>query len=677
MPHHPLPPPPTAAEAAVGRWRIGTVLLWLVLACLLPGMLGFGLLFARQYAEEQTRLENDLLTTARALVRAVDNQLYITRASALALAASEHLAQGDLSAFHEHARQVLAATGTGMNVVVSDLQGQQVLNTLSAPGEPLPRHGNPDAVRQVVVTEQPVISHLYTGGVLNQPVLSVDVPVRRGGQVHQVLSLGLLPSSFDGILAAQRFPEEQLAVILDPTGTIAARTLSPALYVGQKSRAEYVTRILASPEGAMKTQSREGVRMLSVWSRSTTTDWSVGIGITQATLERDLQHKLSAIALTTLGMLGLGLLLAWMAANRIALSLRALSAQAEALREASALPELPMHLAECTEVSTVLHQTAHLLTVRAAELDEAHRLAGFGAWRYQPGNDGLKVSDSVRELLDRDVSTFTELRGTVFDEATWWAIKTAFLNALRNGENCEMELRAQRPDGRTLWLLLLAEPVRDARGLMSEVRGSVLNITRRREAELALDQTRQAQMRQLEEAVATRTASLTAANEALQQLSHTDALTQLHNRLSTNERLRQEFLRMKRHGQPYAVLFIDIDHFKRVNDTYGHETGDEVLRQLARVLKGAARATDFVARYGGEEFLVLLPDTHAEGARTLAEKIRQAVSSQVFPVVGELTVSVGVSLARGDDKNEEEAVHRADVALYRAKSEGRNRVCCD
>jgi diguanylate cyclase (GGDEF)-like protein len=645
MPHPPLPPPPTAASAAVGRWRIGTVLLWLVLACLLPGMLGFGLLFARQYAEEQARLENDLLTTARALVRAVDNQLYIARASALALAASEHLAQDDLSAFHEHARQVLAATGTGMNVVVSDLQGQQVLNTLRAPGEPLPHHGNPDAVRQVVVTEQPVISHLYTGGVLNQPVLSVDVPVRRGGQVHQVLSLGLLPSSFDGILAAQRFPEEQLAVILDPTGTIAARTLSPAQYVGQKGTGEYVTRILASPEGAMKTQSREGVRMLSVWSRSTATDWSVGIGITQATLERDLQHKLSAIALTTLGMLGLGLLLAWMAANRIALSLRALSAQAEALREASALPELPIHLTECAEVSTVLHQTAHLLTVRAAELNEAHRLAGFGAWRYQPGNDGLKVSDSVRELLDRDVSTFTELRGTVFDEATWWTLKTAFLNALRSGESCEMELRAQRPDGRTLWLLILGEPVRDARGLMSE-------------------------------AVATRTASLTAANEALQQLSHTDALTQLHNRLSTNDRLRQEFLRMKRHGQPYAVLFIDIDHFKRVNDTYGHETGDEVLRQLARVLKGAARATDFVARYGGEEFLVLLPDTHAEGARTLAEKIRQAVSSQVFPVVGELTVSVGVSLTRGDDKNEEEAVHRADMALYRAKSEGRNRVCC-
>ena len=134
---------------------------------------------------------------------------------------------------------------------------------------------------------------------------------------------------------------------------------------------------------------------------------------------------------------------------------------------------------------------------------------------------------------------------------------------------------------------------------------------------------------------------------------------------------------MKRHGQPYAVLFIDIDRFKRINDTYGHETGDEVLRQLAQVLQGAARVTDFVARYGGEEFLVLLPDTSEAGALTLGEKIRQAVATQSFPVVGEVTVSVGVSVARGADKNEEEVVPRADKALYRAKSEGRNRVCCD
>ncbi|MFC7461817.1 diguanylate cyclase [Hydrogenophaga defluvii] len=670
-------PPATAAPAAVRRWRIGSVLLWLVLACLLPGMVGTGVMFALQYREGRAQLENDMLTTARALVRAVDNQLLIARASALSMAASDHLATGDLTAFHAHAREVLMATGVGMNVVISDPQGQQLLNTLKAPGEALPHHGNLTSVLGVLTSGQAVISSIYTGGVLGRPVLSVDVPVWRNGQVHQVLSLGLLPHEFDGILASQRFPEEQLAAIFDAEGTIAARTIAPETYVGQKGVADFIARIRASPEGIMTTITREGVPTLSAWSRSLTTGWSVGIGIAQPVLERHLKHKLGVLGLVMVALLALGLLLAWLAARRIADSLQALRQQALALREGAPWPQTAGYLSESAMVSEVLHQTARQLATRAAELDETHRLAGFGVWRYQPAADKVTVSESVSELLGRDVHTFRDLHGTVFDASTWAELKATHLAALNGSTSYEMEVPARRSDGQMLWLQLKGEPVRDALGQLVEVRGSVLNITSRKEAELALEHARLVHVHHLEEAVASRTASLTTANEALQRLSHTDVLTQLNNRLSTNERLRQEFLRMKRHGQPYAVLFIDIDRFKRINDTYGHETGDEVLRQLARVLQGAARVTDFVARYGGEEFLVLLPDTTQAGALTLGEKIRQAVATQTFPVVGEVTVSVGVSEARGADKNEEEAVHRADKALYRAKSEGRNRVCCD
>lgn len=634
-------------------------------------------MFALQYREGRAQLENDMLTTARALVRAVDNQLLIARASALSLASSDHLETGDLLGFHAQAREVLAATGVGLNVVISDLQGQQLLNTLKHPGEPLPHHGNPTSVLGVLTSGQAMISSIYTGGVLGRPVLSVDVPVWRNGQVYQVLSLGLLPREFDGILATQRFPDEQLAAIFDAEGTIAARTIAPETYVGQKGVADFIARIQANPEGVMTTITREGIPTLSVWSRSLTTGWSVGIGIAQPVLEHDLKRKLGTLGLVMGALLSLGLFLAWVAARRIADALQALREQALALREGSPWPRTPVHLLESAEVSDVLRQTARQLAARAAELDEAHRLAGFGVWRYQPAGDKVTVSKSISELLARDVHTFGELRGTVFDATTWADLKAIHLAALHSGNPYEIELPARHRDGQVLWLQLKGEPVRDALDRLVEVRGSVLNITPRKEAELALEHARLVHVHHLEEAVATRTASLTAANEALQRLSHTDVLTQLNNRLSTNERLRQEFLRMKRHGQPYAVLFIDIDRFKRINDTYGHETGDEVLRQLARVLQGAARVTDFVARYGGEEFLVLLPDTTQAGALTLGEKIRQAVATQTFPVVGEVTVSVGASVARGADKNEEEAVHRADVALYRAKSEGRNRVVCD
>lgn len=119
---------------------------------------------------------------------------------------------------------------------------------------------------------------------------------------------------------------------------------------------------------------------------------------------------------------------------------------------------------------------------------------------------------------------------------------------------------------------------------------------------------------------------------------------------------------------------MDIDYFKAINDAYGHETGDQVLRHVATVLKSSLRQTDFIARYGGEEFLAILSETSAEGALKIAEIVRNAVAKQAFPVARQVTVSIGVALALGEDENEEGAVRRADAALYQAKEDGRNAV---
>lgn len=174
--------------------------------------------------------------------------------------------------------------------------------------------------------------------------------------------------------------------------------------------------------------------------------------------------------------------------------------------------------------------------------------------------------------------------------------------------------------------------------------------------------------------VAKDVSELVKANRELEQLARRDTLTGLANRLAATERLRAEFLRTKRTGVVYAVLLMDIDHFKRVNDGFGHETGDAVLRHVAGILAGSARTTDLVARFGGEEFLILLPDTCREGAAVVAEKIRAAVADSAAPQVGRVTLSVGVAVAAADDLNEDEAVRRADQGLYRAKAAGRNRV---
>lgn len=178
----------------------------------------------------------------------------------------------------------------------------------------------------------------------------------------------------------------------------------------------------------------------------------------------------------------------------------------------------------------------------------------------------------------------------------------------------------------------------------------------------------------LEHKVAERTAELARSNAALEQLARHDALTGLPNRLASDERLSQEFVRFVRTGRPYSLMVLDVDHFKRVNDTHGHAVGDEVLRQVARVVRASLRASDFIGRTGGEEFLALLPDTSLEAAVAVAHKVRAAAEAHPVAPVGTVTVSVGVSEVQLAHQDADDAVRTADKCLYRAKREGRNRV---
>jgi diguanylate cyclase (GGDEF)-like protein len=166
-------------------------------------------------------------------------------------------------------------------------------------------------------------------------------------------------------------------------------------------------------------------------------------------------------------------------------------------------------------------------------------------------------------------------------------------------------------------------------------------------------------------------------NRELQELSVTDSLTGLFNRKHMWETLTREVQTFKRYGRPLAVLMIDIDHFKRYNDSYGHLAGDEVLRRMAAVFRGSLRASDYVARYGGEEFLVVLPDAGGTTAEQVAERIRALAAAEEFAGDGgpaRVTVSVGIASASDQESEPESLVRNADAALYRAKETGRNRV---
>lgn len=161
----------------------------------------------------------------------------------------------------------------------------------------------------------------------------------------------------------------------------------------------------------------------------------------------------------------------------------------------------------------------------------------------------------------------------------------------------------------------------------------------------------------------------------LSQMASTDELTQLANRRRFTETLHMELARARRSGGPLSLIMADVDHLKRVNDTYGHPAGDAAIRHVADAFRRGRRETDVAARLGGEEFAVLLPGTEAVGALKAAERVRRELAESSIPTVGTVTVSIGVATCPEDGAGEQELIQAADERMYAAKSGGRNRVC--
>lgn len=163
--------------------------------------------------------------------------------------------------------------------------------------------------------------------------------------------------------------------------------------------------------------------------------------------------------------------------------------------------------------------------------------------------------------------------------------------------------------------------------------------------------------------------------EQLQRMALTDPLTKLGNRATFDLSIKQSAARAQRNGAPYSLLLVDLDHFKKINDTYGHQAGDYILQQCAEVLRLASRDADICCRYGGEEFAIILPDTKGKNAEHLARRIHQLVAEMQSQDHIPVTVSIGISSSNRINHGQPETVTKeADQALYLAKENGRNRT---
>jgi diguanylate cyclase (GGDEF)-like protein len=166
--------------------------------------------------------------------------------------------------------------------------------------------------------------------------------------------------------------------------------------------------------------------------------------------------------------------------------------------------------------------------------------------------------------------------------------------------------------------------------------------------------------------------------EKVERLSVTDSLTGLFNHRYFYEKLNDEVIRANRYGSSVTLLMLDLDHFKNFNDTYGHQAGDTVLRSVAKIIQENIRSIDIASRYGGEELAIILPETDAEGAKIIAERIRQSIKSHEFRFNHQschITVSIGLVSYPTDTSAKSELVQKADLALYWVKNHGRDKIC--
>ena len=162
-------------------------------------------------------------------------------------------------------------------------------------------------------------------------------------------------------------------------------------------------------------------------------------------------------------------------------------------------------------------------------------------------------------------------------------------------------------------------------------------------------------------------------NLLLKNLSQIDTLSGLYNRRFMNKKIEEEISKYKRYKIPFSVLLIDVDFFKKINDTYGHDKGDFVIKRISNLLKQNIRDSDICARWGGEEFLILVPNNNLDGALILANNLKELIEKNNFEIKENVTISIGVSTF-DENSSQEKLLKSADIALYKAKENGRNRT---
>ena len=511
------------AHADAGRhFSLRGSMVALVLMCVLPAVVGSAILMASLFQLKQAHMEQQAALVARTVLADLDSELSAVESALQVLTTSRELHNGDLPAFYQRATDALGHDIV-INYLLTNPQGQQVLNTLVPWGSPLPEHGTPGQLWGVFAQRKAVLTHLFKGPVTGEPVIAMGVPVEEAGQVIYSLNVGLSPARVSQIVSRNAINADWTVAVLDQSGTIVGRNSQSERYLGEPTVPALLQAVTQRGTGTFETVTKEGTPVFTSFVTSSRWGWRVVAGAPTAIVQHDMNRYLGWL----LGSMGVALL-----------------------------------------VGLVL----------------AHQLA-------------VRVLSSVRGLNDA---------------------------ALALG------------------------------------RGEAVTLPRV----------------QLREAEAVGQAMLQASDmvQRVRFMARHDPLTELPNRLLLAEAATHQLALAARQQRQLAILALDLDGFKGVNDTLGHARGDEVLKTTAQRILQTIRAADMVARVGGDEFLIMLTDATPEAAMETAQRLVAVLSVPFAGVAVPVSASVGVAMFPHHGADLQALSIRADAALYEAKRQGKGRA---
>jgi signal transduction histidine kinase/CheY-like chemotaxis protein len=345
--------------------------LWLVLCCTVPGaLLCAGVLYVA-YKDDLSERNQDEIQATRAVSALVDAALVRAESVGLALATSPHLDAHDFAAFYRQASTLLKQHPIGRNVVLTDLDGRQIINTLRPYGDALPMHGNPEQLRRVLATSKADVSEVFVGAVLGRPVISVAVPVLRAGTPAFILSVGVKVSDLEAVVKSQRLPPEWTVALLDRKGAVAVRMGTSEEFIGKMNQNGSVEPMLHSAEGAANLQINDGRTLRTAWSRSPVTAWTAVIEIPNDLILTSIERKYEFLAIALALLILVGTYMAWLFGERVSGAIRALKAPTLALGTGEPVVIPPLDLPEAREVATALLTASEVLAQRTRERDQA------------------------------------------------------------------------------------------------------------------------------------------------------------------------------------------------------------------------------------------------------------------------------------------------------------------